>query len=127
MAIPRPVLAASLAALALGACAQSYEPIVDMKGVDQARYQQDLAECRTYAEKVSPASEAATSGVIGAGIGAALGAIVGAFGGGAGTGATLGAGVGGAGGAATGGLHGVQGQKQVINTCLRHRGYAVLR
>ena len=61
----RPVLAASIAVLALAACAQSYEPIVDMKGVDQARYQQDLAECRTYAEKVSPAGEAATSGVIG--------------------------------------------------------------
>src|SRR5690606_39285529 len=42
-------------ALALAACARSYEPIVDMKGVDQARYQQDLAECRAYAEQVSPA------------------------------------------------------------------------
>jgi outer membrane lipoprotein SlyB len=127
MATLRPVLATTLVALALASCAQSYEPIVDMKGVDQARYQQDLAECRTYAEKVSPAGEAATRGVIGAGIGAALGAIVGAFGGGAGTGAALGAGVGGAGGAASGGLHGVEGQKQVINNCLRHRGYAVLR
>ena len=125
MAIYRLGLAFSLAVLA--GCAQSYEPIVDMKGVDQARYRQDLAECRTYAEKVSPAGEAATGGVIGAGIGAALGAIVGAFGGGAGTGAAVGAGVGGAGGAASGGLRGVEGQKQVINNCLRHRGYAVLR
>ena len=127
LATLRPVLPASLVALALASCAQSYEPLIDMKGVDQARYQQDLAECRTYAEKVSPAGEAATGGVIGAGIGAALGAIVGAFSGGAGTGAALGAGVGGAGGAASGGLHGVEGQKQVINNCLRHRGYAVLR
>lgn len=123
----RPALVTAAMALALAGCAKSYEPIVDMKGVDQARYQQDLGECRAYAEKVSPAGEAATSGVIGAGIGAALGAIVGAFTGGAGTGAALGAGVGGAGGAASGGLHGVEGQKQVINNCLRHRGYAVLR
>jgi outer membrane lipoprotein SlyB len=121
----RPALALSVAVLA--GCAQSYEPIVDMKGVNQARYQQDLSECRSYAEKVSPAGEAATSGVIGAGIGAALGAIVGVFSGSPGTGAALGAGVGGAGGAASGGLHGAAGQKQVINNCLRHRGYAVLR
>jgi outer membrane lipoprotein SlyB len=127
MAIIRRGIAAALAAAALAGCAQTYEPIVDMKGVDQARYQQDLAECRTYAEKVSPAGEAATSGIIGGAIGAALGAIVGAFGGGAGRGAALGAGVGGVAGGATGGLHGVEGQKQVINNCLRGRGYAVLR
>jgi hypothetical protein len=127
MAVTRSALAVPLAVLALAGCARSYEPIVDMKGVDQARYQQDLAECRTYAEKVSPAGEAATGGLIGGGIGAALGAIIGAFGGGAGTGAAIGAGVGGAGGAASGGLRGVEGQKQVINNCLRHRGYAVLR
>jgi len=125
MATLRPALV--LVALALASCAQSYEPIVDMKGVNQARYQQDLAECRDYAEKVSPAGEAAAGGVIGAGIGAALGAIIGAFGHGAGSGAAVGASVGGAGGVASGGLHGIEGQKQVIDTCLRHRGYAVLR
>ncbi|HEX7007511.1 MAG TPA: glycine zipper family protein [Alphaproteobacteria bacterium] len=117
----------SVVALALAACARSYEPIVDMKGVDQARYQQDLAECRAYAEQVSPAGEAAAGGLLGAGVGAALGAIVGAFGGGAGSGAALGAGVGGVGGAASGGLRGASGQKQVIKNCLSRRGYAVLR
>jgi len=123
----RPALVVAAVAIALAGCAKSYEPIVDMKGVDAARYQQDLAECRTYAERVSPAGEAATGGLLGAGIGAALGAIVGAFGGGAGGGAAIGASVGGAGGAASGGLHGVEGQKQVINNCLRGRGYSVLR
>lgn len=127
MASTRPAIVAVAVAVALAGCAKSYEPIVDMKGVDQARYQQDLSECRAYAERVSPAGEAATGGLLGAGIGAALGAIFGAFGGGAGSGAALGGAVGGAGGAASGGLHGAEGQKQVINSCLRGRGYSVLR
>src|SRR5579864_8891414 len=112
-----------LAAVALGGCAQSYQPIVDMKGVDPAQYQQDLAECRGYAEQVSPGQQAATSGVAGALLGGALGAIAGAFGGSAGSGAALGASIGGVGGAASGGGGGAEEQKRVIDDCLRHRGY----
>ncbi|HZS82367.1 MAG TPA: hypothetical protein VFA50_05825 [Stellaceae bacterium] len=121
------ILLPPLAALFLTGCAQSYQPIVDMKGVDPAQYQQDLAECRQYAEEVSPAGEAAASGAGGALLGGALGAIAGAFGGGAGSGAAVGASIGAAGGSASGGLHGAAAQKQVIANCLRHRGYAVLR
>lgn len=116
-----------LALALLAGCADSYEPLVDMKGVDAARYQRDLAECRTYGEQVSPASEAAKSGGIGALVGGAIGAVAGAVTGSAGTGAALGAGIGGVSGGASGGLGGAQSQKQVIATCLRNRGYSVLR
>ncbi len=111
----------------VGGCAQSYQPIIDTKGIDEALYQQDLTECRAYAEQVSPGAEAATSGAAGAAFGAALGAIAGAFGGGAGSGAAIGGGVGGVAGAASGGASGAEGQKQILDNCLRHRGYAVLR
>jgi outer membrane lipoprotein SlyB len=112
--------------LILAGCAQSYQPVVDTKGVDNAKYQQDLAECRQYAEQVSPAGEAATTGLLGAAGGAALGAIVGAFSGGAGTGAAIGAATGGAVGAGAGGVSGISEQKRIINNCLRGRGYNVL-
>src|SRR5882757_9959584 len=93
--------------MAIAGCAGSYEPIVDTKGVDEARYQQDLLECRDYAEQVSVGGEAAKGVGIGAVLGGALGAIAGAFGGGAGRGAALGAGIGGVAGGARGTAEGV--------------------
>jgi hypothetical protein len=113
--------------LTLAACAQTYEPVVDLKGVDQNKYQADLAECRAYAEKVSPVGEAATGAVLGAALGAGIGAIAGAAGGDVSTGAGYGAAIGGTAGLAGGGAHGVSGQIEVINNCLRGRGYKVLR
>jgi outer membrane lipoprotein SlyB len=110
----------------LAGCAQSYQPVVDTRGVDTARYQQDLFECRQYAERVSPVGQAATGGLLGAAGGAALGAIVGAFSGGAGTGAAIGAATGGAVGAGAGGVTGVSEQQRIIDNCLRGRGYNVL-
>lgn len=116
-----------LLALGLSACARSYDPIIDTQGVDPARYQADLADCRAYAEQVDPAAEAGTGALIGGAIGAALGAIAGAFSGDAGSGAAVGAAVGGAGGGISGGAEGVSGQRQVIRDCLSGRGYNVLR
>ena len=110
----------------LAGCAQSYQPVVDTKGVDTAKYQQDLFECRQYAERVSPVGEAATGGLMGAAGGAALGAIIGAFTGSAGTGAAVGAATGGAVGAGAGGVTGVSEQQRIIDNCLRGRGYNVL-
>ena len=63
-------LAVAMATLA--GCAQTYQPVVDSKGHDSARYEQDLYECRQYAEQVSPAGKAAVSGLGGAAAGAAL-------------------------------------------------------
>ena len=115
-----------VAALGLAGCAQSYQPVVDTKGVDSARYQQDLYECRQYAEQTSPAGDAAVGGVAGAAGGAALGAIVGAFTGNAGQGAAIGAATGGAVGVAGGAGKGINDQQTIINNCLRGRGYSVL-
>jgi outer membrane lipoprotein SlyB len=119
-------LAVAMATLA--GCAQTYQPVVDTKGQDSARYQQDLYECRQYAEQVSPAGKAAVSGLGGAAAGAALGAITGALVGGvsAGEGAAVGAATGGAVGVGAGAYSGVKDQEQIINNCLRNRGYSVL-
>jgi hypothetical protein len=121
-------LATAMAAATLAGCAQTYQPIVDTRGQDSARYQQDLYECRQYAEQVSPAGQAAVGGVGGAAAGAALGAITGALVGGvsAGEGAAVGAATGGAVGVGTGAYKGVNEQQQVIDNCLRGRGYSVL-
>lgn len=112
---------------ALAGCARSYEPIVDTKGIDQAQYEADLADCRQYAEKVNVGGEAGMGAVVGTVLGAALGAVAGSFGANVGSGAALGAGVGAIGGGASGAAGGVHDQKQVINNCLRGRGYSILR
>lgn len=114
-------------ALALAACARSYEPVIDTRGVDPAQYQADLADCRAYADQVDPLAEAGGGALIGGAIGAVLGAIGGAFSGDAGTGAAIGAAVGGAGGGISGGADGVSGQREVIRNCMSGRGYSVLR
>jgi outer membrane lipoprotein SlyB len=119
-------LAVAMATLA--GCAQTYQPVVDTKGHDSARYQQDLYECRQYAEQVSPAGQAAVGGLGGAAGGAALGAITGALVGGvsAGEGAAFGAATGGAVGVGAGAYRGIDEQQRVIDNCLRGRGYNVL-
>ncbi len=121
--------ALAAAALGLAACAQTYQPIVDLGGVDQAKYQRDLADCRQYAEQVDPAGEAMAGALLGAALGAALGAVTGSFDNGisAGTGAAAGAAYGGTLGVASGAAGGVGGQIDVIRNCLRGRGYNVLR
>lgn len=115
-----------LGALTVAACASTYQPIVDMRGVDQFRYQQDLAECRQYAEQVNPVQDAGLDALLGAAGGAALGAATGAIVGSPAYGAATGAAVGGIGGAGYGGISGAEKQKSVINNCLRGRGYKVL-
>jgi len=121
--------ALATAALGLAACARTYQPIVDLGGVDQAKYQRDLAACRHYAEQVDPACEAIAGALLGAALGAALGAVTGSFDSGisAGTGAAAGAAYGGTLGVAGGAAGGVGGQIDVIRNCLRGRSYTVLR
>ena len=63
-------LTLAVAAASLAGCAQSYQPVVDTKGHDTARYQQDLYECRQYAERTSPVQDAAVGGLGGAAAGA---------------------------------------------------------
>jgi outer membrane lipoprotein SlyB len=95
--------------------------IVDMKGVDPAKYQTDLNECGAYADQVNATSKVAGNAVGTAAVGGAVGAIFGGA-----HGAAQGAGA----GAVVGGAHGVEDtlheRNQVVKTCLRNRGYSVL-
>lgn len=120
------ILASIAGILLVAACASTYQPVVDMKGVDYYKYQQDLSECRGYAEKVNPLEDAGIGTLLGAAGGAALGAATGAAVGSPATGAAFGAAAGGLGGAGYGGLTGADRQKTIINNCLKERGYKVL-
>jgi outer membrane lipoprotein SlyB len=103
----------------LGGCASTSGPIVDTKGMDPVRYQQDLAECQGYGSQVQPARGAAKGAAAGAAVGAAIGAISGGSG-------TRGAGVGAVTGGAQSAVHGVREKDAVVKNCLRGRGYRVL-
>ncbi len=116
--------ALSIGTLCVGAC--SSDPIIDTKGVDNAKYQQDLAECKQYADQVDVASNAGTGALVGGAAGAAVGAVVGAITGAPGTGAAIGAAGGGTSGLFGGGAKGYSKQQQVVRNCLRGRGYSVL-
>lgn len=121
-------IAAVLLAVALAGCA-GYRPIVDMKGVESAKYEADLKECQAYAEQVDVGGSGLGGAAIGAGLGAVLGAIICSPLGSraAGQCAGIGAGAGGVSGAAQGTAYGAGGQMQVIKNCMAGRGYKVLR
>lgn len=106
--------------LAVAGCARD-KVIVDKQGVDPVRYEQDKAECETYADEVSTGKKAVGSAVGGAVIGAAIGAVLGN----SGTAGRL-AGVGGVVGGAKGAGEGQNEKEQVLRNCLRGRGYKVL-
>lgn len=106
-------------ALLLAACSSQSGPIVDTKGVDQAQYETDLAECKAYSEQVDPATGMAKGAAGGAATGGAIGAITGGeFAKGAGVGAVL--------GVAKSGVRASNDKDEVVRNCLRYRGYKVL-
>jgi len=108
-----------LAMLGLAACSGASGPIIDTKGVDMTAYQQDLAECETYASQVSTGTAVGKGAAGGAAVGAAIGAIAG---GSAGKGAGIGAVSGGAQSARISDRE----KADVVRNCLRGRGYRVL-
>jgi hypothetical protein len=110
------------AGLVLAGCTTTKEIIIDEKGVDMARYRQDLAECEAYAEQVRTGEKVAKGAASGAVIGGAIGAITG----GSRDSAARGAGVGAVSGAAKGASRGEQEAVRVVKQCLRGRGYRVL-
>jgi len=97
------------------------EPIVDRKGVNEARYQADLTECHSYANQVDTAGETAKHGAIGAAVGATVGAIIG-------NSSTVerGAGVGAVAGGTKGFTKAERRKQRVLYRCLEQRGYHVL-
>jgi len=99
----------------------SDEVIVDMKWVNKERYQQDLAECEVYSQQVNTGKTIAKRGTSGAVIGGAIGAIVGDS-----RSAAKGAGVGAVAGSARGNREAADRKTQVIQNCLRGRGYKAL-
>ncbi|MBK8176196.1 MAG: glycine zipper family protein [Rhodospirillales bacterium] len=119
----RRLLAALLMLVATGC---SSDPIVDMKGVDPARYDNDLAECEQYADQVSVGRSAAGGALFGGAAGAAVGAAVGAVTGRPGSGAAIGGAGGGTSGLFGGAASGSSKQQRVVRNCLRGRGYKVL-
>ena len=109
----------AIAVLGLGACA--HEPIVDRKGVDEAAYQRDLAECRTYAAEVDTVGETVKGGAVGAVVGGTVGAILGN-----GHDAGRGAGIGSVAGGGKGLTRSERRKQRVIYRCMEGRGYRVL-
>jgi uncharacterized protein YcfJ len=102
----------------LSACTTTDEIIIDKKGVDMARYDQDLAECRSYAEEVQTGKKVAKGAASGAVVGGLIGAITHDPG--------KAAGVGAVGGGARGASEGSREEVQVVKNCLRGRGYRIL-
>jgi hypothetical protein len=112
-----------LVILLIGCAGANVRPIVDLKGKDQATYDNDLQQCQSYATQQSGA---ATTGAMAAAGGAVLGAALGLVAGGNRTGIAQTAGVGGVIGGAGGMFEGNKAQENVVKQCLRGRGYNVL-
>lgn len=111
---------AMLVILLLSACA-SDQVIIDMKGVNEQQYQQDLQECEVYTRQVDAGKSIAKRGATDAVVGAAIGAIVGDS-----SSAAKGAGVGAVLGSTKGKRDADKKKEQVVHNCLRGRGYKVL-
>lgn len=113
-------IAIALTAAIMSGCA-SYKPVVDMRGVSQNVYDQDLLECQELAKQRDPAAQAAGGAAVGAIFGALLGAAIGGS-----SMAGYGAGIGAANGVAAGGAHGAASQINIVRNCMAGRGYRVL-
>lgn len=127
---------------ALTACTASgtYQPRVDLAGVEPGRYEDDLCGCRRYAEQVahggSPVYGPLVAGVVigasfGAGLGAAFGGLFGSNTGlatsyGAESGAVAGLAGGAVAAAKTGSAEPPLDERQALDRCLRNNGYKVL-
>jgi hypothetical protein len=99
----------------------TYRPIIDIQGVDEVKYSNDVVECTNYARLVDPAGNAASNAAAGAAIGAVIGAIF--------CGRNCAAQVA-AGTAVYGAAHGAgaaaEVQRDIVRRCLTGRGYTVL-
>lgn len=95
--------------------------IIDPKGVDQAAYERDLAECNTIAQQAKPGSSAWRGALGGAVIGGALGGVMGD----SSTAARMGGAGAVVGGASQAG-EGYSERDQILRNCMIGRGYRVL-
>lgn len=95
--------------------------VIDTRDVDQRQYQQDLIECRRYADQVSVGSSAAGGAISGAIFGMAIGAILGNS-----DLAMQSAGIGAVSGGASAAGASMKSKADISKQCLRGRGYSVL-
>jgi hypothetical protein len=72
------VVAALLSACAVAPVARNDYSLIDPRGVDMGRYQDDYADCAALANQTRPEDRAAAGAVGGAALGAAFGALSGA-------------------------------------------------
>jgi outer membrane lipoprotein SlyB len=114
----KPALLALAGLSLLAGCSSTSGPIIDTKGVNMSRYEADLADCQGYSKQVHIEQGVAKGAAAGGAVGAATGAVVGDAGQGAGVGAIA--------GAAKSAQRGEREKTQVVNNCLRGRGYRVL-
>jgi hypothetical protein len=122
--LPLPVITGLLLSCCLlAACKTTPQQrvVIDPKGIDQAAYERDLAECNTLAENAGKTGSAGKGALGGAVIGGAIGGILGNR--------TSAARLGGV-GAVVGGARGA-GQEggnkdQILKNCMSGRGYRVL-
>lgn len=98
----------------------TYRPIVDLKGLDEEKYKQDLSECTALADQAQDSTLSNT--LIGAGLGAIFSGIVG----GNSNATAAGAAIGGTGGLFKGQSDKGSERKEVLINCLYNRGYNVL-
>ncbi len=123
-------LLGSVLILAAGCASQTgWQPVVDPYNDPRAAYiNQDLAECKMLAQRVSgyTPGEVVKGGLIGGAIGAASGAAIGAAVGSPGKGAAIGAAAGGIGGGTYKGMDAETAYKNAYIRCMRQRGHKVL-
>jgi len=108
------------AVVVLAGCSAHPDPIIDTRGVNMTVYEQDLSDCKSYAEKVPVASGVAKSAAAGAVVGGAVGAVVER------RDAAEGAAVGAITAGAASGSKEIKNKEQIVKRCLRYRGYRVL-
>ena len=101
----------------------NFSPIIDKKGIDEAKYQQDLIECQSLSTEAQGAGKDGAKKAAG---GVAVGALLGLVGGGNSTNIAQAAGIGGVLGGASGMYSGNAEKETIIKRCLAGRGYRVL-
>jgi len=116
-------LSSLVVAVTVGCAGANVRPLVDMKGVNEAAYENDLKDCQAYAQQQSGMGSTAAKG---AGAGAVVGGLLGLVTGGNGSGIAQAAGAGAVIGGAGGAFSGNQAQEAVVKKCLSGRGYKVL-
>lgn len=116
-------LSSFVIAIIVGCAGANVRPLVDMKGVNESTFENDLKDCQAYAQQQSGMGETAAKG---AGAGAVVGGLLGLVTGGNKTGIIQAAGAGAVIGGAGGAFSGNQSQEAVVKKCLSGRGYKVL-